>query len=541
MRARLWIGIVFSTCLLVHAQPAYVPLSHPVYAFLDHFATKGRIVRWATAQLPLSRAQIRQFLAAIDTVHLSAAEKRLWLQYKQEFFPPPAKRRVIIFSDSDSLWLFGAPLLGNDEKFVYYYEDTLQWVALEALGSVEWWTRWRDGQKQNAFLTQGGFRLYGDFEAALGYFLQITNGTLLWGDRSVALADPLLQKNVKFALLKSDFDFTESHVRYQRKWFWGEVGRLHRKFGAGVFTGLFTQPQALPYDAIAMGVQTTHVYYTAMVAALLANPRSEVPVGVASEIPPKYYIYHRFAYRWQRGEVGVNEGLIFSDRALELAYLTPLSFLKSLEHSLHDRDNSFLGVDVEYQPFGGLRLYGGFLLDDIIISNIGKGYWSNKTAWNLGMRLAYGAAQLAVEYTRVEPYTFTHFNYQNTPTHDSVIITAGLPPNADRWVVALSWWWGQRYPLQFRISAIRHGENEYDSAGTLIRNVGGNIWQSRRHQDSEFVRFLDGKVVRRLEATLQMAYELRRQWYLILQLSYQERSGKSSQWLAKIFLRFGDW
>ncbi len=538
-----WIALLSFSILIAgvaRAQPEYVPLSHPIYSFLNYLAVRGDLPYWSTAQLPVSRARVRQWLQAVDTARLPQAVRPIWRRYYQEFAPLPSQRRTIFPTASDTLPLFWDGLAGDAEKFVVYYQDTVSTVALEPLGSLEGWFRWADGDKHTALLAQGGFRVYGDFEQQLGYFLQITNGTLLDGDRSVALQDPMLRKNVKFSLLRSDFDFTESHVRYRKDWFFIDVGRMRRKLGAGVFTGLFTDPNALPYDAVSAGVLTDRVRYTAQIASLIANPVSDVAVGVATEIPPKFYVYHRFAYHWEWGAVGFNEGLIFSGRALDFAYLTPLSFLKSLEHSLRDRDNSFMGVDVEYQPFAGFRAYGGFFLDDIIFGNIGKGYWSNKTAWNVGVNLAAGTFQFATEYTRVEPYTFTHFNYQNTPTHDSVIITANLPPNADRWTVALWWWWQQRYPVQIQLTSIRHGENLYDSSGTLLRNVGGDVWRSRRHQDAETVRFLDGKLVRRFQLSLQVGYEIRRQWILLLQLTYHTRTDQAAQWLAKLFLRFGD-
>jgi hypothetical protein len=41
--------------------------------------------------------------------------------------------------------------------------------------------------------------------------------------------------------------------------------------------------------------------------------------------------------------------MIYS-RTLDLAYLSPLSFLKSLEHSLHDRDNAGMGFTAVVRP-----------------------------------------------------------------------------------------------------------------------------------------------------------------------------------------------
>lgn len=523
------------------AQPEYVPLENPVYSFLEYAAARGYLPGWSAGNLPLSRRKIRQSLLHIASLPLSATEQKIVMQYVQEFAVPKEHRRVAVPSSSDSLPLFVKGLFGDDEKFLFYLHNPSSRVVVEGLGSLEYWG-WDQPQWRSAILVQGGFRIYGDVQQQLGYFLQITNGTQLAGDRDIPLQDVRMQKNVKFRLLQSDFDFTESHVRFASRWFSIAIGRMRRKFGAGLHTALFTDPSTLPYDALSIGLHTDVVSYSSVIAGLLANPLSSTVVGVAAEIPPKYYIYHRFQYQWSNGAIGVNEGIITSGRPLDIAYLTPLSFLKSIEHSLHDRDNSFLGIDAELQLFPGVRIVGGWLLDDIIFSKIGENFWSNKTAWNFGARLALlPNFALDAEYTRAEPYVLTHFNYQNTPTHDSVILVANIPPNADRWTFQIHWWWGQRFPLILSAEYLRHGRNIVDSSGTVIRNVGGNIWQSRRHEDSETVHFLDGDIERQLRVAIEFRYELFRQWILHCQLLYQKHNGSAETGFGgRIFLRFGD-
>jgi hypothetical protein len=72
-------------------------------------------------------------------------------------------------------------------------------------------------------------------------------------------------------------------------------------------------------------------------------------VGVNTIIPPKYVAMHSFTFLPTWGEISFFETMIYS-RTFDLAYLAPLSFLKSLEHSLHDRDNAGMGFTAVVRP-----------------------------------------------------------------------------------------------------------------------------------------------------------------------------------------------
>jgi hypothetical protein len=85
-----------------------------------------------------------------------------------------------------------------------------------------------------------------------------------------------------------------------------------------------------------------------------------------------------------------------------------------------------------------------------------------------------------IEYTRVEPYTFTNYNPQNANTNDDILFGSMIPPNADRISFLLDYFFGERYPIKFKYSYTRHGNNIYDEEGNLIRNVGGDPRQTLR-------------------------------------------------------------
>jgi hypothetical protein len=232
--------------------------------------------------------------------------------------------------------------------------------------------------------------------------------------------------------------------------------------------------------------------------------------------------------------------VIYSKRSIDLAYLNPLSFFKSLEHALHDRDNSLMGLDFTIRPIQGLEFRCTYLLDDIKFSEIGKNYWSNKSALNLAVLARIDRSlDLGVEYARVEPYTFSHFSEHNAVTNDQQLLSGTLQPNSDETSLLARWWYGSRYPLELNVSYRRHGENVTDANGKIIRNVGGDVLYSVGPEDSMKAYFLDGIRRNSLSVGLQTGFELCRGFNI--QATYKLLSvDEDIRHYARIVFRFDE-
>ena len=120
--------------------------------------------------------------------------------------------------------------------------------------------------------------------------------------------------------------------------------------------------------------------------------------------------------------------MIYS-RRFDLAYVNPFTFLKTVEASLNDRDNGLLGAHLRWRVANGIEIRGQGLVDDVVASQIGTGFWSNKFAWQLGgmWSAPFGLqdVDIAFEHTRVEPYTYSHFNSQEYFFHERTNFRSG--------------------------------------------------------------------------------------------------------------------
>jgi hypothetical protein len=510
------------------SQVENVTIVHPVYQFLMHAEAKGLLPHFSSTELPLQRNQIVDALKTIRSKlsELNENEIKILARYEIEFEIEKRNNSVVFYSPTDSTEVLFRNLLSDDEKFVYHYKDSLHSVSLSPLASVECSFGKVDDTTKKVLFGNEGFRLFGTLGGRLGYNLQVTNGAVFTGDRTILLEDRKFRQNVKFGLLKDDFDFTESHVRYQYDWFYAMAGRESRLLGSGINQRLFISTNASPMDALSFGVRFKGFEYRFTHFGMVGmTDTSGSLTGVATRIPPKYMAWHRFAIKPEWGEIAFSEGVIYSNRPVELAYFTPLSFLFSLQNALHDRDNSTMCGDITVRPFKGIQIKGSYLLDDLIFSKIGTGYWSNKSAWNIGMTAALPLGiDAGVEYIRVEPFTFSHYGTENAMVNDGMLYGTELFPNSDEWSFLLQYFWNSRYPLTIRGGYQRHGANIYDNKGALIKNVGGDPFQTIRPVDSGKVTFLDGDLQEIFFLQLQTGYELVRGFSLkgIFQFKNQE-------------------
>ncbi|MBK9249416.1 MAG: hypothetical protein IPM69_15195 [Ignavibacteria bacterium] len=411
--AMLWLNICPAD-----AQVENVQVAHPVYQYLLHAETRGFLHHFSLSSLPLQRSeivnalrQIRSQQADLQTSELSTLER-----FEREFEILKRTNAVMIYSKTDSSQLFSERLFSNDEKMLYHYADTAHTVQAYMIGGGDMlFQKKGDSSMKNMTKAQGGFRVFGTLSNCFGYYIQVTNGTVLSGERALALEDPRIRQNIKFTTLESDFDFTESHLQFQKDWFVASIGRQTQLQGAGFFQRTLLSNLSPPMDAITLAAKFESVEYKFIHGSLLGVQLDSnglpVPttgfwaeVGAFVQLPPKYIAIHQLTFKPSWGEFGIWESLIYSNRGADVAYLNPLSFLKSVEHSLRDRDNSGLGAWASVRPFKNLQIKGSYFLDDLVFSLIGTDYWSNKAALNIGAQYStpFGV-DAALEYAKVYP------------------------------------------------------------------------------------------------------------------------------------------
>jgi hypothetical protein len=495
------------------SQMENVPVSNQVYEFLDRMAVKGVLPLYSNAMIPVSRRDVASLLTTIGSRQdqLSGAQIDFLHKFQQEFvheMNPADERPAVLFKDGTN------GIFSDTEKYLYMHSDSTASLYLEFIGSLEHRRISGDsyGSSYASFEQHGG-RVRGTIKGRLGFFLQATNGTL-YGDKTFALSDPRLRGNVKFNELNSAyFDFSEAYLHADLSWFSLEFGREYTLVGTGYSDRLMLSENASLMDLLKIDAQYKTIRFLFLHGSLLADKPAFDGLAVTEPSNSnKYFALHRVQFSlWEKLNLGVSEMTIYQRYTPEFAYLNPIIFYKSVEHSLRDRDNSFLNLDFELFPFKNYKIYGTWLIDDIDVSKIGTGWWGNEFGWQGGLYAAEVAGisnlDAIVEYARIEPYVYSNRVAGNDYSHNNFGLGHHLEPNSDEWFVQLNYRPAMSLRAWLSWYRERHGENTYDAGGQIVRNVGGNLLQGHRNVDSDVATFLDGNLVQQNRLQLRATYE----------------------------------
>jgi len=143
--------------------------------------------------------------------------------------------------------------------------------------------------------------------------------------------------------------------------------------------------------------------------------------------------------------VSVGNSIVYSDENINPAYLIPLFFYKSVDHSLTsgvDNMNSQMFIDISSRQIKNLHLYATMFIDELSVSR-----FTEKDEWNFfsykaGFRitdLPLSNLSFTTEFTYTYPLTFQH--YVPTLTFETNGFNLGhyLRDNSREWYIALDY------------------------------------------------------------------------------------------------------
>ncbi len=510
-------------CMVVAMSSAYsqaedVPVGHPVYDFLKRLDVKGVIRGYDDVILPLSRRACAVLLVMADSNRAALSEaERGWLddflsEFRFERTGSIAGMHSLIGSDAPTFGEAVERSFSDREKFLHAYSDST--VSFFANVLLEADVRRASGdllQGTRAEFVQAGGRIRGTLLGKLGYFGQATNAQF-WGSRDLLQRDRVLRQSLALGTGDSqNFDFSEGHVRYDGGVASLFVGRTRLLWGTGVDQKMIVSDNSPVFDFIRADVAYKALRYTFVHGWLLGTKGSLVlrysfdTTATFTEpiAADKYFAAHRVGLSFPGVlDFGFQEMYIYSNRSVDLAYLNPLVLMESVQRARGERDNGLWTFDATAKFIRGLELRGTLLFDDIHIPGIFTNKWYDKHAFQLTALwmdpLGVLNTSVMVEYTRVEPYVFGHERSRDDSyTNNGSLLGAAIGPNADSWFFRIDWLPRRNLTLSARVLLGRKGMDVYDSAGRLIRNVGGDENVPHRSSDPDTKSFLDGTLQKR--------------------------------------------
>ncbi|MFH1197660.1 MAG: hypothetical protein V1720_18315 [bacterium] len=523
----IWSGSVFS-------QAGYICFDHPVYDFLERMNVLHIIQDYDSAELPKSRKEIAGFLGTIkDNKNLlNQVDKDLLADFLSEFEYDVEKTTTGYQSFYPDFNLEN--LISGKEKFLYYYTDTNK-VAFFANLQVDIENLFANNRatnkNTNAMLYSYHGILTGSFFDNYGFYFKTGFGAFS-GDKSLALTKNNLRYNYKFNLETPGsvggelYDETEGFLCADFEFIKFKIGRDRKTLGYGREKYLLSNEMPA-MDYLSLNINYSIFSFSYLHGKLLGNISviSDSLQGEMNTVSDKFYVYHRFGFNFSKHfSLGAGEALIYSRRGLDLSYLNPFNYFKSVEHANQDRDNSLLFIDASNNSLPGLKLHAAVLIDDLDFGKIGNGWYGNQTLWSFGLYSSnlyqVFPVDISLQYLRIEPYFYTHRILENNFTSEGAPVATSIPPNSQciSATVYLQPFYRLRFGLSFRYAI--HGANEVDEEGNIIRNHGGDISVGYRLNDPEQIKFMDGDKEYLRSLNFRIQYEPLNNYNVIFNLMY---------------------
>ncbi|MBI5402999.1 MAG: hypothetical protein HY959_06335 [Ignavibacteriae bacterium] len=521
---------------LLKAQVELVPVSNPVYDFLKRMQLEGYIPDYNSSNIPVSRGEVADYLKIVksNSINLETIDKNLLGDYYVEFGYDIDKNL-----DNSSSFL-GKNRNSNifedkKQKYIFAHADSTVAFFFDGRGSLSYRGSTGDSLGNNSIsLGEIGFRMRGTFLNILGFYLNPSGGKKLSGNKKDALFarkyDTKLHASSHFGDEGKTFDSFEGYLRYQSKSreIAVTLGREAINQGFGYTDKLFLSNNTVPYDYIRLDLSYKIFHYNYLYGQLKGD-------SLGRELQFKNIVTQRLDVKFSdKFRMGFWESLIISDNPFYLTYLNPLSFIFSADINTQGeqtiKNNTLFGFDMEIIPFKNLSVQGSLLIDDMNFSTIySKDSSTNDNKFGYQVGLLWNKVfnlpgmSLAMEYTKLSPYTLSHRLNKSQYTHWEMPLGPSISPNTDEIAARLIYYPFKRLRLDLKFQHQRSAEGlEFDSTGKLVMNYGGYIYRG----DGELLNynyFLNGNRINRDILTMNLVFEPVRQYFLefYYQFKYQ--------------------
>jgi len=474
------------------AASVNVPNDYWGYAFLDRMEAKGLIQSFELRSRPISRIVFADLLRTIERRFrqrpdlFSRSESRLLDQLKGDFFV--------------ELKLDLAKSLR--ERHAVSWQEGRSTVYLDLFGQQSLRTH-RGGQIQPDQLiseTAGAVLIRGNLDSTIGFYLDARN-TLTRGDDTIQEErfDPSQGSPVVLSGKNVYQDRALAYTTWQSSWLRLELGRDEFYWGPGFHNGLSISANMPATEMIRLGITFQRFKFSYLHAFLRS--------GLAS----KYLAGHRLDFKIMPGlYAGATETVIYGNRDVEFAYLNPIMPFHIAQHHLGDKDNKTISLDLTGNLWAGGKLYAEYFIDDMTTTKSLTKYFGNKFAFLLGGHwvepLRLQDVDLRMEYTRVEPFVYTHWDSINIYTHYDQIIGSSLGPNADGLFLQIGWQPLRDLRVEGYIEQQRKGEGEADTHSKPAQGVNK--------------KFLNGMVEKKQMIGFRLIDQIRRDLFVSIGYTY---------------------
>ncbi len=321
-----------------------------------------------------------------------------------------------------------------------------------------------------------------------------------------------------------DFIFAKGHISFNAtKHINFQLGHDRFFIGNG-YRSLLLSDFSNNYPYFKIGTKGWKLQYTNLYAQLIADVGyfSGGTLGV-DQFPKKFMSMHHLSFNLTPNfNVGLFESIIFArtdslgtSNQFEWNYMNPIILYRSVEQYTGSPDNAILGLDLKWNLAKRVSLYGQFLVDEFIVSNVknDKGNWTNKFAFQVGGKFInafnINNLDLQAEYNFARPFTYTHESFYTNYAHYNQPLAHPRGANFQEFLGIMRYQPIPRLFIRGRIMVSQHGNDPEDE------NLGSDIlepYTTRTRDDEHFVG--QGETVNLVHSDLRVSYQLKHNLFL---------------------------
>jgi hypothetical protein len=406
----LFVVLLLFVCV-TKAQLIYLPTSHEAYPFLKRLEARQLITDYRDAAKPISRMHVARLLKSVEPRldELTIVERDQFAFLRSEFSyewgllegdPEPTDLRFHLVS---------LDAIGG--KFNFDLNLAFDYLSLNSL---------------KARKRSQGFKIFGYAFGSVGYYLNFVDyresGDTLNPTRIHSPETGIVLTKQSADVI--EYNSTEAQFTLQLGAFELSLEKIHNVWGYGHRGNMIfsTKPPSYPQVKLRVPIASwlDFVYVHADLhsnvvdssRSYLANS-SQVTDFYRTVYRLKYMAAHLIEFTIVDGlDMALGESIVYSDKNPQLIYLIPLMFFKSGEHYNRDTDNvQFFGT-LDLNLIKGVNLYGTLFIDELTTDDLfNPDKARNQLGYTVGTRmfdLPFDNVELAAEYSRLNPWVYTH-------------------------------------------------------------------------------------------------------------------------------------
>ncbi len=288
---------------------------------------------------------------------------------------------------------------------------------------------------ENLFINTRGLELRGTIDKKISFYTSLQENQLrlpayVQGVQDTVGVIPYEGFWKSFNSDAYDFLRAEGYVDF------GLTSHVNAQFGFGRhFIGngersLILSDFSNRYPYLRLSTQIWKFKYTNLFAELIADVFFfDGGTFGSRSYPKKYLSLHHLDFAVNDNlHIGLFESVLngqpdsLGGSGLEIQYLNPIIFYGALEQQDGSADNVIVGMDFSWNIRKKAQLYGQFVLDELIISELraGNGWWGNKYGFQLGLKyfdLLTTGLDWQLEYNQARPFVYGHDGPFTNYTH----------------------------------------------------------------------------------------------------------------------------